>query len=70
MIFGAPINTLARRLPEIPSDRIADLIGTLNGLRLTNLTSLRTTMTGRGATDLGHFITSYGKRFIGFILEE
>jgi len=70
MMFGAPINTLSRRLPGIPSDRMEELVHQLNNLHLTNLTGLRVMMTGRAAADLGHFITSYGKRFIDFIIEE
>jgi len=70
MIFGAPITTLTRRLPDMPSDRIEELLYRLNDLHLTNLTSLRTTMTGRGAADLRHSITPFGRKFVDFILEE
>lgn len=68
-IMGSPGQTMARRLPEIPRDRIEELVNQLNDLRITNLTSMRVTMTGRGAEDLRHSITEYGKRFVKFIMK-
>jgi len=70
ILFGSPAQTLSRRLPEIPRDRIEELVSQLNDLRITNLTTLRVTMPGRGAENLRHFITAYGQRFVKFILRD
>jgi hypothetical protein len=68
-ISGSPLDTLYKRLPDIPSERIGDLILNLNDLRITAMTSLRTMMTFSGAQDLRHSISSYGARFLAFILK-
>lgn len=69
-MMGSPSQTLNERLPDIPRERIADLVSQTNDLRITNLTSLQTMMTGRGAQDLRHSITPIGNRFIGYLLQE
>lgn len=70
VLFGSPGQTMSRRLPEIPGDRIEELVRQLNDLRITDLTTLRVSTTGRGAEDLRHSITAYGQRFVKFILED
>ena len=68
-MMGSPNQTLRQRLPELEEKRIEELITQLNDLRVTNMTSLKTMMTGRGAADLRHSITSYGQRFMQYIVE-
>jgi hypothetical protein len=67
---GSPSATLSERLPQMSKQRIADLVSQVNDLRITNLTSLNTMMTYRGAQDLRHSITSYGQRFLKFIVDD
>jgi hypothetical protein len=68
-MMGSPDQTLRQRLPDLEGKRIEELITQLNDLRVTNMTSLKTMMTGRGAADLRHSITSYGQRFMQYIVE-
>jgi hypothetical protein len=68
-MIGSPSQTLGRRLPGIAADQIADLISQLNDARVTNLQSLKTTMTGRGAEDLRHCLTPFGQRFLLYLRE-
>jgi hypothetical protein len=67
---GSPRQTLSSRLPDIPADHIEDLISQLNDMRITNLTTMRTMMTARGAQNLEHTITPFGQRFLNFIMDE
>lgn len=68
-MMGSPSQTLVRRLPDFGEERIADLVSQLNDLRITNLTSLKVMMTGRGAQELNHSITPYGNRLLRYIVE-
>jgi hypothetical protein len=68
-MMGSPNQTLRRRLPEFDEDRIGDLLAQLNDLRVTNLTSLKVMMTGHGAEDLRHSITTYGQRVLRYIMK-
>jgi len=65
--MGSPHQTLCRRVPDMPQERIADLVGQLNDMRVTNLTGLNTMMTAHGAANLSHALTPYGRRFIAFL---
>lgn len=67
--MGSPNQTLKKRLPDISEDRIAELIGQLNDMRVTNMTSLKVMMTGHGAEDLRYSITPYGQRFLNYLIE-
>jgi hypothetical protein len=69
-ITGSPANTLARRLPEMSRERIADLVAQLNDMRVTGMTSLNVMMTYHGAQDLRSSITAYGRRLLRFIVAE
>lgn len=69
-MMGSPSSTLHQRLPEFEDARIGELIAQLNDQRVTNMTSLMTMMTGRGAEDLRHSITPYGKRFLRYIVKD
>lgn len=69
-ISGSPSNTLSQRLPDMPRERLADLVQQLNDLRVIGLTSLNTMMTFHGAQDLRHSIQPYGKRLLAFIIKE
>ena len=66
---GSPNQTLSERLPEFDGQQIELLINELNGMRLTNLASLKVLMTGRGASDLRNAITDYGNRILNYIRE-
>jgi len=66
-MMGSPSQTLSERLPDMNGDRIKDLIQQLNDLRVTNLQSLNTMMTGSGAQDLRHSVTPLGRRFIQYL---
>jgi hypothetical protein len=68
--FGSPGQTLSQRLPDIQRDRIEDLVSQLNDLRITDLTTMHVTMSGRSAEDLRHYITPYGQRFVNFIIKD
>jgi hypothetical protein len=63
-MMGSPSGTLIARLPDMPRERLDDLVNHLNDMRLTNLTSLHAMMTFHGAQDLRHAITPYGRRFL------
>jgi hypothetical protein len=64
---GSPAAALHGRLAGISGGRIKELVAQLNDMRVTNLTGLNSMMTYRGAQDLRHAITSYGKRFLSFL---
>lgn len=70
VMMGSQLATLERRLPTLSKDRIIDLIGQLNDLRITDMTSLNTLMTGRGAQELHHTITAFGSRFVRYLTDE
>jgi hypothetical protein len=67
-ISGSPLQTLSGRLPTIQRDRVEELVGQLNDLRVTDMTSLKTMMTFAGAQDLRHSLTVYGRRLLGLLL--
>lgn len=67
--IGSPSQTLAKRLPGVPDAHITELVAQLNGMRVTNLQSLKVMMTGHGAADLRHSITGYGQRFLKYVHE-
>jgi hypothetical protein len=69
MGIGSPRQTLARRLPDIPMDRVEDLVRELNARGITKLDRLRTTMTARGAEDLRSDIMSLGRKVLDSIAE-
>lgn len=66
--IGSVNSTLKKRLPSIPPDRIKDLAEQLTDMKVANLANLGVTMTSRGAEDLQSCITSYGHRFLRYIL--
>lgn len=68
-MMGSPSQTLSERLPDITDDRINDLVVQLNDLRVSNLKSLNTMMTGSGAQDLRNAVTPLGKRFLRYLAE-
>ena len=68
-MMGSPIQTLRQRLPGLEETRIEELVAQLNNLRVTNMTSLKTMMTGHGAANLQHAVTQYGQRFLQYIIE-
>jgi hypothetical protein len=65
--MGSQSQTLQKRT-TIGVDRLKDLVGQLNDLRLTNLQSFHVMMTGHGAADLRGTITEYGQRVMQYIL--
>jgi len=66
---GSPAATLAARLPDIPRDRLAELVSQLNDMRVTSLKTLNVMMTYSGSQDLSGSITAYGRRFLAFLTE-
>jgi hypothetical protein len=66
-ISGSFDATLKRRMPGFSQEQIADLVSQLNDLRIIHL-SLGGMMTARGAEDLRHAISPFGKRFVEYIL--
>lgn len=69
-LSGSPVQTLSGRLPSLSRDHLQDLVAQLNDLRVTNLSSLNTMMTARGASDLRHFITPLGRSLLQFIISD
>jgi hypothetical protein len=69
-ISGSIARTLGKRLPDIPSERIADLDGQLRDLKLVSHGGLNTMMTATGAEQLFNYVTPLGKRFVRYILED
>jgi len=67
-MIGSVSQTLQKRLPDIPTDRIADLAQQLKDMRLVNFGNLNTMMTATGAEELQHTVTPYGRKFIQYIL--
>ena len=67
VMMGSASQTLVNRLKDISTEDLTMLIEDLNTLRLTNLTSLNTMMTGRGAQELHHYVTSSGHGFVQFV---
>ena len=66
--MSAPITTLGRRVPNLENE-LNEVVHVTNTLGLTNVqnTYLRTNMTGAGAADLRHAVTSLGCEFLTFI---
>jgi hypothetical protein len=66
---GSPGQTLMARLPDIPEERLRALVGELNDMRITAMTSFHVLMSGAGAQDLRHYVTPFGGRLMKFIEE-
>jgi hypothetical protein len=64
---GSQVGTLQRRMSGFTKEQIVDLAEQLKDLRVVNLTSLNTMMTSRGAEDLRHAVTPFGRRFVAYI---
>ena len=64
---GSVSQTLQRRLPDIPSERIHDLAQQLTDMRLASLKHINTWMTASGAEQLDNYLTPYGKTFMRHI---
>jgi len=67
--MGSPTQTLSKHLPQMDEAHISDLVAQLNGMRVTNLQSLKVMMTGHGAADLRQSITEYGRHFLKYLHE-
>ena len=65
--MSSPLQVLSRRVPDITREHIEDLVGQLNDMRLTNIRTLKTMMTGSGAENTSTSITNYGKRFLKYL---
>lgn len=68
-MMGSPGQTIAERLPDIPRNRINELVTQMNDIRITNMTSMSVMMTGHGAQDLRSSITPVGQRFIRYLTQ-
>lgn len=69
-IGGSPASTLEKRLPGMSADRISDLAGQLDDLRVTDIGSLNVLMTAAGAADLRSRLAAFGQRFVAYVLED
>jgi len=71
MSIGAPSTTIERRAPHLRSNLPA-IIHETNTQGLTNIEKnyLNTNMTGGGAADLAHAVTSLGRNLIAFITRD
>ena len=69
LMASSPGQTLMARLPDIPEERLRELVNQLNDMRVTSMTSFHVLMTGSGAQNLQHFITPFGQRLMSFIVE-
>ena len=65
--MSSPLRTLDARLPELERERISELVGELNNLRVTDFTALGMNMTGQGAENLQGRITKLGSAIIRYI---
>ena len=68
-MMGSPNQTLKERLPQFSEQEIEEMVHQLNDMCVTSLSSLKVMMTGRGASDLRHVVTKFGKRIISYINE-
>jgi hypothetical protein len=59
--------TLRRRLPDMPEERIADLVAQFNDHHVLNIGGLQTMMTAHGAEDMRHTLAPLGKRLVTFL---
>jgi hypothetical protein len=67
-IGGSRRHTLGNRLPEMSAEHIDDLVLQLEDLRLTT-GSLQGLVTGPSAVNLRPLITSFGQRFLTYVVE-
>lgn len=65
----SPGQTLMARLPDIPEERLKELVSQLNDMRVTSMTSFHVLMSGAGAQNLQHYVTPFGRRLLTFIVE-
>lgn len=65
--IGSVRQTLEKRLPDLDSTKLIDLAEQLASMGLTNSVMFTTMMTARGAEELRHIVTPYGRRFLEFI---
>ena len=66
-LTGSIGQTLQKRLPNIPSERIHDLAQQLTDMKLASLEHINSMMTTSGAEKLENYLTPYGKNFIRHI---
>jgi hypothetical protein len=64
---GFKMHTLEERLPSMNQHQIEERVAELNGVGLTDLGNLSTSMTKSGAQDLTTGLTPYGRRFVVFV---
>jgi hypothetical protein len=68
-ISGSFIETLKRRLPELSEARIEDLVAQLKDHRILTSGSLKAMITARGAEDMRHTLSPFGRRLVSFLSE-
>ncbi|MCX6830138.1 MAG: hypothetical protein NT002_12810 [candidate division Zixibacteria bacterium] len=66
-ITGSIGQTLQRRLPNIPREKIVELLSQLKDLRLAMLADPNMMLTPHGAEDLRSGLTDYGRRFLKYL---
>jgi hypothetical protein len=67
-MIGSISSTLKKRLPDMKSERISDLVSQLVDMRVIGDTSINTMMTGRGAEELRNRISPFGHDLLKHIL--
>jgi len=69
---GSILRTLSRRLSNYSEDLLIDLVKDLEQSRLIVdvVGNLKTGMSSQGAADLRSRVTDFGRRFVGFLIEE
>lgn len=70
MSAGSQLQVLQKRIGDMPRERISDLVGQLNDMRVLKMSGLHTMMTGTGAENTRAAVTEYGNRLVRYILEE
>ena len=69
-ISGSFMETLGRRLPGLSEERVGELVAQLRDHRLLNIGGLNTMMTARGAEDMRHVLTPFGRRLVALLIED
>lgn len=66
-MMGSGLETLSRRVTGMEAERIVELVGQLEVMRLVDRVPLNVTMTARGAEELYRTLTPFGRRFVRFL---
>lgn len=67
-VGGSIGETLRRRLPDMPRDKIKDILEQLGNMHLIRPPSLGTIMTANGAENLHSLLTPFGQKFVNYLM--